>query len=240
MIEIIPAIDLIEGKCVRLEQGCFRRKSIYGADPVDMARWFEDNGFRRLHLVDLDGAGEGKMRNLHIMEKIASATSLVIDYGGGLKTREDVASVFNAGAAMVCIGSMAVKNRGEFQKVLSGFDPVNLILASDVKDGHIAVAGWKEESGVALNDFIRQNIDSGISKVMCTGISRDGTLEGPDMELYSQVTRDFPELFVIAGGGVSSAADIERLDELSLSGVVVGKAFYENKIKMSDIKKYLH
>lgn len=239
MIEIIPAIDLIEGRCVRLSQGSFTEKTVYPRDPVDMAMWFMDNRFRRLHMVDLDGAGQGRMQNLNILEKIAAKTSLLIDYGGGVKTMKDAETVLENGAAMVCLGSMAVVNPGEFLKVLQVIGRDRVILASDIKNGTIAVSGWKEESGIDPGDFLRENVSKGVRTIMCTDISRDGMFTGPAFDLYSRLKKDLPGTSIIASGGVSSEKDIEKLDEIGVSGVVVGKAFYENRIGIKELKKYL-
>lgn len=239
MIEIIPAIDLIEGKCVRLRQGSFTEKTVYPRDPVDMAMWFMDNGFRRLHMVDLDGAGQGRMQNLHILEKIASKTSLVIDYGGGIKTMKDAKTVLEYGAAMVCTGSIAVTDPEEFMRVLEGIGNDRLILASDIKNGTIAVSGWKEESGINPGDFLKENVSRGVRTIMCTDVSRDGMFTGPAFDLYRRLKKDLPGTFIIASGGVSSEGDIEKLNEMGISGVVVGKAFYENRIGIKELKKYL-
>ncbi len=240
MIEIIPAIDLIDGRCVRLSQGSFQKKTVYPADPVDMAVWFMDKGFRRLHMVDLDGAGEGRMKNLHVLEKAASKTSLVIDYGGGIKSVQDVMLLIDHGASMVCIGSMAVASPPEFEKVLESTGSDRVILASDIKDGTIAVSGWKEDSGIDPAGFLRENIAKGVKTVMCTDVSRDGMFTGPAAELYRSLKKEFPETAIIASGGVSSAGDIEILEGIGLEGVVVGKAFYENRINTEELKKYLH
>ncbi len=239
MIEIIPAIDLLGGKCVRLEQGDYRLRKVYEKDPLDAARRFEDGGLRRLHLVDLDGAREKHVVNWKALERIAGRTSLVIDFGGGIKQEEDLRIVFASGAAMAVVGTMAAADFNLFRSWLKVFGSDRLILAADVKEGKIAVNGWTQTTGLDLVDFLAGCIGEGVSQVMCTDISRDGMLGGPAVNLYVSLLHHFPNLRLIASGGVSSVEDIERLQESGIPAVVIGKALYENKIKISELKRFM-
>lgn len=237
MIEIIPAIDIIEGKCVRLTRGDYSRKTAYG-DPLEIAMQFEDHGIRRLHLVDLDGAREGKVVNYRILEQIAVHTSLVIDAGGGLKTSEDLRIVFESGAAMATGGSIAVKQPEIFKAWIDEHGPDKIILGSDFRDGHIAVSGWKEETGQELLPFLEGWTDRGVKKTICTDISRDGVLEGPAVDLYAEVLNRFPDLYLVASGGVSSIEDLERLEAWGVPAVIIGKAIYEGRISLQALEKF--
>ncbi len=239
MIQLIPAIDLIDGKCVRLVKGDFNLKTVYHDDPVDVAKRFEDTGFRRLHIVDLEGAGQGRLMHLKIMEKIAVATGLVTDFGGGVKTYDDVRSIFNAGASMVCIGSMAVKNEEEFDNILKEFGGDRVMLAADARDEKLVISGWKEDAGISLFDFIGKMEKKGISSVLCTDVDRDGMLSGSSVKLYKEILDRFPGLFLVASGGIGSVSDIEALDEAGVPAVVFGKAWYDGKIGAADIKRFL-
>jgi phosphoribosylformimino-5-aminoimidazole carboxamide ribotide isomerase len=236
-IELIPAIDIIGGKCVRLSKGDYDTQKIYNENPLEVAHQFEDNGIRRLHLVDLDGAKQGKIINYKILEKIASRTKLVIDFGGGLKTTEDLRIAFESGAKMVTGGSIAVKNPSEFESWISKYGPEKIILGSDVKDRKIAVSGWTETSETDLFDFLAGYINKGITKTICTDISKDGMLEGPSLELYKEILNEFPDLYLIASGGVSSMSDIDALQQAGVPAVIFGKAIYEGRIGMEEIKK---
>lgn len=239
MIDIIPAIDLIDGKCVRLTEGDYSRKSEYG-DPIDMALRFQDHGIRRLHLVDLDGAKEGKVVNHKILEKIASKTSLIIDAGGGLKTDEDLNIVFNSGASMATGGSIAVKNPSMFEGWLQQYGPEKIILGSDFKNGMIAVSGWQEETNEKLLPFLENWIARGVSKTICTDISKDGVLEGTSETMYSKIKNTFPDLYLVASGGVSSLDDVISLDEAGIPAVIIGKAIYEGRIALKDLEKFVN
>ncbi|MFP4366287.1 MAG: 1-(5-phosphoribosyl)-5-[(5-phosphoribosylamino)methylideneamino]imidazole-4-carboxamide isomerase [Bacteroidales bacterium] len=239
MIDIIPAIDLIDGKCVRLTKGDFNTKKVYSSDPVEMAAKFEDHGFKRLHLVDLDGANKGRLKHLKILEKIALKTSLETDFGGGVTSLSDVRSIINAGAFMVCVGSMAVKKEDEFDEVLNQFGPDKILLAADTKDDKLVISGWKESSGLDIFDFLEKMTNKDIKKVLCTDVNRDGMLEGTSIPLYKKIMKGFPDLYLIASGGVSGSGDIDMLDEAAIPAVVFGKAFYEGKLKIEDIKHYL-
>jgi phosphoribosylformimino-5-aminoimidazole carboxamide ribotide isomerase len=239
VIELIPAIDLIEGKCVRLTQGDYGRKTVYNESPLEVARQFEDLGITRVHLVDLDGARKGEVVNIRVLDSLANATSLKIDFGGGLKTEEDIARVFNAGAALATVGSIAVKNQPLFFSWIKKFGPDRMLLGADVKDEKIAISGWKEKTDLAVLDFIRQNTLAGVHTLFCTDISRDGMLQGPSTELYEKILKEFPELNLIASGGVASMEDVYRLEESGCCGVIIGKAIYEGKIKVSELKSHL-
>ena len=239
MIEIIPAIDLIDGKCVRLTQGDYNSKKIYNESPVEVAKELEANGIRRLHVVDLDGAASHHVVNYRTLDKIAGGTSLVIDFGGGIKSDEDLVIAFDNGAQMVAIGSVAVKSPILFEKWLNQYGPEKMILGADVKDNRIAVSGWKEESTQSLEYFIQHYKEKGITKVLCTDISKDGTLKGPAIDLYQKIIKQHEDLHLIASGGVSSIDDIYRLEEAHIPAVVFGKALYEGKIKLKDLIPFL-
>ncbi len=239
MIELIPAIDIIDGKCVRLEQGNYNLKKEYSANPVEVARQFEEMGVQRLHLVDLDGAKAGHVVNLAVLEKISEKTSLYIDFGGGLKTDEDVRSVFNAGAEMVTAGSIAVKNPDLVREWIGIYGPGKIILGADVNKGMIAIQGWQVETSHELFDYLETWIKHGIMKTVCTDIAVDGMLTGPSLNLYKKLRDAFPELEIIASGGVSGMKDITELEKAGIQAVIFGKAFYEGKITESEIRNYL-
>ena len=238
MIELIPAIDIIDGKCVRLSQGDYDRVKEYSASPADVAREMQDHGITRLHLVDLDGAKSKHVVNWRTLEQIANATNLVIDFGGGVKTDDDLRIVFDCGAQMVTGGSIAVKEPETFQRWLLKYGAERIILGADVKDGKIAVSGWLEDSDNELMTFLGHYAQQGVTKVICTEISRDGMLQGPAISLYKDILAQFPELHLIASGGVSSLADIEALAEAKVPGVIFGKALYEGKITFKEIEKF--
>lgn len=239
MIEIIPAIDIIEGKCVRLTKGDYDTKKVYNDDPLEVAKMMEANGMRRLHVVDLDGAKSQHIVNYNIIERIADHTSLVIDFGGGIKTDEDIDIAFGSGASLVTVGSVAVKEPELFGEWLEKYSPAKVILGADVKNGLISINGWKEEAGDQLKPFLERYINKGVENVLCTDISKDGMLEGPATELYSEIMKQFPDIHLIASGGVSCIEDIEALDKAGIPAVVFGKALYEGKIKMEELKPYL-
>lgn len=234
-IELIPAIDIIDGKCVRLTQGDYSSQKVYNENPVEVAREFADYGIRRLHIVDLDGAKSQHVVNLQVVEQIRSATDLVIDFGGGVKSDADLQKAFDAGADMVTIGSLAVKQPETFLRWLDIFGANRIILGADVRNGLISINGWQEEDGEHLIPFVRKYVEKGVVQVLCTDISKDGMLQGPAIELYRQVLSSFPDLHLIASGGVSSIDDIKALDEAGVPAVVFGKAIYEGKIKLSDL-----
>ena len=237
-IEIIPAIDLIEGKCVRLSQGDYNQKTIYSENPLDVAKMFEAAGIKRLHLVDLDGAKAKHIVNHKVLELISTKTGLIIDFGGGLKSDLDLEIAFNSGAAMVTGGSIAVKEKDIFLKWLEKYGNDKIILGADAKDKKIAISGWQEATELPVIDFISDYFDAGIRKVISTDISRDGMLSGPAFDLYSEIMLALSEIEIIASGGISSMNDIFRLNEMGVPGVITGKAIYEGKIDLKDIEKY--
>jgi phosphoribosylformimino-5-aminoimidazole carboxamide ribotide isomerase len=234
---IIPAIDIIEGKCVRLTQGDYNQKTIYNEHPLEVARQFEDAGLTRLHLVDLDGAKAGAVKNWKVLESLAGKTRLVIDFGGGIKTEKDVKIVFDCGAALATVGSVAVKDETLFVNWLKTFGANKFLLGADVKDEKIAVSGWAEKTDIWIYDFIEKHINNGVQQIFCTDVSKDGKLEGPSIELYKSIIQKFSDLHFIASGGVSSIADVDQLQEIGCKGVIIGKAIYEGKIKLSDLVK---
>ncbi len=239
MVELIPAIDLIEGKCVRLTQGDYARKTIYNEHPLEVAKQFEDAGIKRLHLVDLDGARKGTVVNIRILDELANRTSLKIDFGGGLKTEIDINRVFDAGAVLATLGSIAVKDQPLFFSWIKKFGANRILLGADVKNEKIAIGGWKEKTEKNVIDFIKENTAAGIHTLFCTDIARDGMLEGPSVELYKKITETFPALNLIASGGVSCRNDLDLLSEAGCKGAIVGKAIYEGRLKISEIKDYL-
>lgn len=239
MIELIPAIDIIDGKCVRLSQGDYGSKKVYNENPVEVAKDFEAHGIRRLHIVDLDGAASHHIINYKILDQIAGHTSLIIDFGGGIKSDEDLVIAFENGAQMATIGSVAVKDPELFNSWLTRYGSEKIILGADVKDNRIAVNGWKEESPMELMPFLKSYTEKGVTKVLCTDISCDGMLEGPSIPLYKDIITEFPDLHLIASGGVSSLDDIRKLDEAGIPAVVFGKALYEGRISLKDLVFYL-
>lgn len=239
MIEIIPAIDIIDGKCVRLSQGDYDQKKVYNENPLEVAKMFEDAGVKRLHLVDLDGAKAQHIVNYKVLDKIASGTSLTIDFGGGLKSDEDLRIAFENGAKMVTGGSIAVKKPDVFSSWIEKFGSERIILGADVKGEKIAVSGWIETTDADLMPFVGKFKAQGVDKVICTDISKDGMLQGPSIDLYKKILSEFPDLYLIASGGVSSMADIEALQEAGVPAVITGKAIYEGRIKMEDLSKFI-
>lgn len=239
MIELIPAIDIIDGKCVRLSQGDYNTRKVYNENPLEVAKEFEANGIRRLHVVDLDGAKSSHVVNYRILDMIANRTSLIIDFGGGIKTDEDLLIAFENGAQMVTLGSIAVKKPDLFKKWLQQYGSEKIILGADVKDNHISINGWKEESQQELMPFLTDYTNEGVRKVLCTDISRDGMLQGPSIELYKRMMKEFPEMHLIASGGVSCLQDIIDLDEARIPAVVFGKALYEGRITLKDLNRFM-
>lgn len=235
---IIPAIDIIEGKCVRLTQGDYAQKKIYNENPLEVAKQFEDVAIKRLHLVDLDGAKAGRIINHKVLESIAANTSLIIDFGGGIKTKEDIDIVFNSGASIVTVGSIAVKQPAMFFNWLQTYGGEKILLGADVKNDKIAIHGWTEQTEINILDFLQQNVDNGLRQAFCTDISKDGLLQGPAINLYKKITGRFPQLNFIASGGVSSLDDLAQLKEIGCSGVIVGKAIYEGKMTLAEMKKF--
>ena len=237
-IEIIPAIDIIEGKCVRLAQGDYNQKTVYNENPLEVAKMFEAAGIKRLHLVDLDGAKAKHIVNYKVLESISTRTNLIIDFGGGLKSDEDLKIAFNSGASMITGGSIAVKEKETFLQWLEKYGSEKIILGADAKDGKIAVSGWQESTELSVIEFIESYHSQGIQKVISTDISRDGMLSGPAFDLYAEIIKTLPEVEIIASGGIASMDDILRLDEIGVPGVITGKAIYEGKIDLKDIEKY--
>lgn len=233
---VIPAIDLIDGKCVRLTQGDYSQKTIYNENPLEVALQFEDAGLQRLHLVDLDGAKAGKIINWKVLETIAAKTKLTIDFGGGIKTSKDVEIVFNSGSALATVGSIAVKNEEEFTNWLTQFGAEKFLLGADVKDEKIAIHGWLETTNIWIYDFIEKYIKKGVQQIFCTDVSKDGKLEGSSIDLYKNIISKFPDLHFIASGGVATMNDLEQLKEIGCKGAIVGKAIYEGRISPKSLK----
>ena len=235
MIELIPAIDLINGKCVRLTKGDYEQKKIYHENPVEVAIEFERLGFERLHVVDLDGAKSQHIVNIDVLREITNKTSLKVDFGGGIKTNDDIEKAFDNGASMVTVGSIAVKQPDLFLAWLNEYGAERMILGADVRNGMISVNGWKEDSTEQLLPFLRNYIIKGVKNVLCTEISKDGTLAGPAIALYQEIMKEYPTLHLIASGGVSSNEDIVALEQAGIPAVVFGKAFYEGKIDIGKL-----
>lgn len=236
-MEIIPAIDIIEGKCVRLTHGDYSQKKIYNEHPLEVAKQFEDAGLRRLHLVDLDGAKAGAVRNWKVLETLAGKTSLVIDFGGGIKTEKDVGIVLNSGAALITVGSIAVKDEDAFSTWLVKYGGDRFLLGADVKGEKITISGWTEQTDIWIYDFIQRYIEKGVKQIFCTDVSKDGALEGPSTELYGNIIQKYPDLHFIASGGVSSIDDVYQLRDIGCKGVIIGKAIYEGCVGLNELKK---
>ena len=234
-IELIPAIDIINGQCVRLTKGDYNQKTVYNDSPSLVAHEFEKIGFKRLHVVDLDGAKSKHIVNSQALHQITSKTHLLVDFGGGIKTDEDIETAFANGAKMVTVGSIAVTNPELFISWMEKYGAERMILGADVRNGKISINGWKEDSTEDLLPFLQKYIDAGVRNVLCTEISKDGTLQGPAIELYSQVMEAYPQLHLIASGGVSCMADIQALDQAGIPAVVFGKAIYEGKINLKEL-----
>lgn len=239
MIRIVPAIDIINGHVVRLTRGRFEEKTIYNKDPLNVAKWYQDNGFKYLHLVDLDGAKAGKIINWHILEKIARKTSLTIDFGGGIRSENDVKLAFDSGAHQVTVGSIAVAHKKKVVSWIKAYNAGRFILGADIIDKKIAVAAWQNKTEIDLFKHLREYNRSGISSCICTDVDRDGALAGPAHELYTEIKEKFPKLFLIASGGVSNIGDVDKLNDAGIDGVIIGKAFYEGRITPEELKAYL-
>lgn len=239
MIELIPAIDLIGWKCVRLTKGDYDTQKVYNEDPVAVAREFEEYGFKRLHVVDLDGARSKHVVNHKVLERMAQATNLVIDFGGGIKTDEDIRIATESGAQMVTVGSVAVTQPELFLGWLQQLGSERIILGADVKNGRISINGWKEDSSDELIPFLDKYIQKGVQKVLCTEISKDGTLQGPATALYREIMTQYPQCHLIASGGVSSMNDLKELDQAGIPAVVFGKAIYEGRIALKDLALWM-
>ena len=236
-IELIPAIDIINGQCVRLTKGDYEQKKIYNNNPAEVAREFERLGFKRLHVVDLDGAKSKHIVNDAVLKSITSSTNLIVDFGGGIKTEADIEKAFAAGAAMVTVGSIAVTQPELFMQWLEKYGAERMILGADVRNGKLSINGWKEDSAEDLLPFLKQYVDKGVHNVLCTEISKDGTLSGPATDLYKQIMSEYPNLHLIASGGISSNEDIEELNCNNIPAVVFGKAFYEGRIDINKLLK---
>ena len=239
MIELIPAIDIIDGKCVRLSQGDYNSKKVYGENPAELAKAFEAHGIKRLHVVDLDGAASHHIVNYRVLEQITSETSLVVDFGGGVKSDDDLRIAFECGARMVTGGSIAVKNPELFCSWLQTYGNERIILGADVKNRMIAVAGWKESSNHDLFPFLDDYISKGINKVICTDIDCDGMLQGPSITLYKEILQQHPDLYLIASGGVSSMDDFRALQAANIPAVIFGKALYEGRITLKELESLI-
>jgi phosphoribosylformimino-5-aminoimidazole carboxamide ribotide isomerase len=238
MMQIIPAIDLIDGKCVRLTEGDYAQKKIYNEDPLEVAKAFEGIGLMRLHLVDLDGAKVGEVVNWKVLEKIANHTALKIDFGGGIKQETTLKSVLDAGASYATIGSLAVKNRALFEEWIERFGAEVFMLGADVYEEKIAIGGWIEKTNIDVYEFIQSYINKGIGQLFCTDIQKDGKLEGPSTELYKKIIQQFPSLNLIASGGVSNLQDLKDLRTIGCTAAIVGKAIYENRITLKELATF--
>lgn len=234
-IEIIPAIDILHGKCVRLTQGEYASQKVYNEHPLEVARQFEGAGLKRLHLVDLDGAKEGRVRNWNVLELIAGKTDLVVDFGGGIGTAKDLQIVFDSGAAFATVGSIAVKDENLLREWMLLYGPDKFLLGADVRDEKIAITGWTINTDIRIYDFIEKYSEAGIKQIFCTDIKMDGAMKGPSLELYIKILHQFPDLHFIASGGIRSLDDIYRLDEAGCRGAIVGKAIYEGLITLKDL-----
>jgi phosphoribosylformimino-5-aminoimidazole carboxamide ribotide isomerase len=239
MIEIIPAIDLIEGKCVRLTQGDYSKKTIYNENPVDVAMKFEDAGIKRLHLVDLDGAKEKKVVNWKVLERIASKTKLHIDFGGGVQSDDDLKVVFESGAKQVTGGSIAVKQPDVFENWLAVYGGDKIILGADAKKEKVAVSGWEEGTEIWVYDFVEKWVEKGAKYTISTDVAKDGLLQGPSFDLYKNMQDKCPDLNIIASGGISGLEDVEKLAAMNIYGVIIGKAIYENRISLADLQRFI-
>ena len=236
---IIPAIDLMDGKCVRLTQGDYGQKKEYSADPVDMARQYEDCGVTRLHVVDLDGARAKKPCNLRVLENIASRTGLDIEWGGGIKDASSLRSTLDAGADRIICGSIAVDDRATFTSWLKDFGPSRLILGADVRDGKVATHGWLKDSGLSLDELMGWYVPDGLSQMICTDISKDGMLQGPDFDFYVGLKQTWPSVDVTLSGGISCMDDLYKAEELGIHSVIMGKAIYEGRITLKELESWL-
>lgn len=236
--ELIPAIDIIDGKCVRLTHGDYSQKTIYNEHPLEVARAFEDAGLTRLHLVDLDGAKAGAVKNWKVLEALAGKTALVIDFGGGIKKEDDLRIVFDSGAALATIGSLAVKEEEVFVSWLRTYGADRFLLGADVKSEKITVSGWTEQTDIWIYDFIEQYRERGIRQLFCTDVSKDGALQGPSLELYQSIVAKFPDLHFIASGGVSNLDDLHRLRDIGCGGAIIGKAIYEGRISLKELEQF--
>lgn len=239
MIQLIPAIDIIEGHCVRLTQGDYNRQVTYDASPADMVRRYADSGVTRVHIVDLDGAKASSPQNLKVLEQAANVDGVSIEWGGGIKSEGSLRSVFNAGAAYAIVGSAAVKHPDHFRMWLKAFSPEKVILGADIREGKISINGWQEDVAVSIDTLIDGFLEDGLSQVICTDISRDGMLGGPSVELYRRLQQKYEKIDFTVSGGISSMEDIRQLSNEGLRRVIIGKAIYEHRISLSDIERWI-
>lgn len=237
---IIPAIDIIEGKAVRLTKGDYSQKTIYNEDPLEVALQFEDAGLQRLHLVDLDGAKAGEVKNWKVLEKIAGKTKLSIDFSGGISTQQNAAICFDSGAAYASVGSIAVKDEFTFSGWLLAYGADRFIIGADVKEEIIVIKGWTETTAVTVFDLIEKYKTKGVKQFFCTDVNKDGLLQGPSVNLYKKILNQHPSIDLIASGGVSNVGDIEELRQAGCSGAIIGKAIYENRVSLQDLKKFIY
>ena len=235
MIELIPAIDIIDGQCVRLTKGDYKQKKVYNDDPLTVAKEFEKIGFKRLHMVDLDGARSKHIVNDEILRRVTAETSLIVDFGGGIKSEEDIVKAFESGASMITVGSIAVTQPELFIQWMEKYGPEKMILGADVRNGMISINGWKKDSQISLLPFLKQYVEAGVKNVLCTEISKDGTLQGPAVTLYKEIMSAYPKLHLIASGGVSRKEDIDELESEGIPAVVFGKAIYEGRINLKEL-----
>jgi phosphoribosylformimino-5-aminoimidazole carboxamide ribotide isomerase len=234
-MQIIPAIDVINGKCVRLSKGDYSKQKVYNENPLEVAKTFEDTGLQRLHIVDLDGAKAGSIQNLKVLESIASDTKLIIDFGGGIKNIDDANSVFNAGATILTLGSIAVKKPGIVEEWIMEFGADKILIGADVLNEKIKISGWLEDAGLNISEFISNMLAIGVQDIFCTDISKDGMMKGPSVDLYRKIIEAFPSLHLISSGGVSKIEDIILLKEMGCTGAIIGKAIYEGKITLPQL-----
>lgn len=238
-MEIIPAIDLLDGKVVRLQRGSFEQVTIYHSNPLDWAKRLQDAGFRRLHLVDLNGAKDGKIQHFPWLEKIASHTELRVDFSGGIRSMQDAKDAFDAGATWICLGSMPIKQPQEFEAIIRLFTPLKIILVADVKDEKVHIHGWKDASEISIMEFIETFKQQGIEQFLCTDILKDGMMEGPSTELYTQILNQYSSIQLIASGGIASKDDFDALKAIGVAGAIVGKALYEGNITLDDCTRWM-
>lgn len=239
MMRIIPAIDIIGGKCVRLSQGEYDSKKVYYDNPLDVAKMFEDHGIRFLHLVDLDGAKAKHVVNLDVLKIISTHTALTVDFGGGIKSDGDIKAVFENGASQVTVGSMAVSNPEKMEQWLEEYGADKIILGADAKEGMVAISGWQTVSALSLSDFLADYSAKGVKYVVCTDISRDGMLQGTSIELYKSLRQEFPDLKFVASGGVTHVSELSALKEIGMDGAIIGKAIYEGNITLDELKDFI-
>jgi phosphoribosylformimino-5-aminoimidazole carboxamide ribotide isomerase len=239
-MEIIPAIDLINGACVRLEQGDFNRQTNYSSNPLDVAKQFEDAGIKRLHVVDLEGAKNGEPRHLHILEQISRHTTLKVDFGGGVRSLEHMQTIIDAGAIMVSIGSLAIKNRSLMLQAFERYGTDCFFIGADVRDEYLTASGWMEKSTLHIDTFVADYHALGVQHFFCTDVAMDGMLQGPSIALYQRLIQDFPDVQWVASGGVATVKDLEMLRKIGCSGAIVGKAIYENRITENELKSFIY